>query len=252
MADTIVWLAAYPKTGSTWVRTIIQQMIAPDTRAKEAIASFEQEYPEGLASYPVMSTDAKIIRTHCHPEHKAFRAVQEQRSDRVAGVITVQRHPLDVLLSQLNYAFTRERHGSFKNNELKRAEDIIADDEIDHYIDAFIASGGCPEYSKRCLSYPDFYKAWRDFAPGASHLHLRYEDMVEDQEAAIAQIARFLHIDDIDPAELRDRVEQRTQLNGKFFWRKRAYNFRDLLPEDSIRRFERGFEGPLRELGYAS
>jgi hypothetical protein len=34
-------------------------------------------------------------------------------------------------------------------------------------------------------------------------------------------------------------------------WRKQPFNFRQMLPEQSIRRFEEGFATPLHELGYA-
>ena len=121
MSDKIVWLAAYPKTGSTWLRTIIQQLLAPGVRGKEAIPSLDRDYPQEAPTYAVMNTEAKMLRTHCQPEHKVFQRMIKQRpDDEVIGVMTIQRHPLDVLLSQLNYSFVLGRKQSFKGEELKK------------------------------------------------------------------------------------------------------------------------------------
>lgn len=253
MSDKIVWLAAYPKTGSTWLRTIIQQLLAPGVRGKEAIPSLDRDYPQEAPTYAVMNTEAKMLRTHCQPEHKVFQRMIKQRpDDEVIGVMTIQRHPLDVLLSQLNYSFVLGRKQSFKGEELKKVEDIVADGEIDHYIDAFIEAGGCPEHVKRCGSYPTFYEKWHGQDPEAPHLHLRYEEMVSDPVAGVAAIQTFLGLPVTDPSELAAKVDDRTQVNGRFFWRKKAYNHRELLPKQSIRRFEEGFADELTQLGYAS
>jgi hypothetical protein len=250
VSDKIVWLAAYPKTGSTWVRAIIQQLLAPDVRPKEAIPSFDRDYPSDAPTYSIMGTQAKLLRTHCHPDHGVFRTLLEQRSDEIVGVITIQRHPLDVLLSQLNYSFILDRESSFKNNLLKRVEDIIADGEIDHYIDAFVDANGCPEHTGRCRSYLDFYQQWQNLAPSAPHLHLRYEDMVKSPIEGINALSGFLGLSGIAAGDVVKRVEELTQVNGKFFWRKKAYNYRGLLTEPSISHFEDAYSGNLEALGY--
>lgn len=252
MSDKIIWLAAYPKTGSTWVRTILHQLIAPDARAKDAIPSFDSEYPEDSSTYPLMGTDAKLLRTHCHPDHKVFRAMEEQRpDDEMLGVITIKRHPLDVLLSQLNYSLVLDRAKSFKDGVPKKVEDIIADGEIEYYVDSFIAANGCPEHAKRCQSYPGFYEKWNSIAPTARRLQLRYEDMVSDPVGGVSAVSRFLGLPEIDPAEIVSSVEKLTQKNGRFFWKKRAYNHRELLPKPAIDRFERAYAEQLQSLGYS-
>ena len=251
MRDKVLWLAAYPKTGSTWIRAIFRQLLAPSARSKDAIPSLDREYPETAPIYPVMGTDARILRTHCHPDHPLFDQLTADRADdEIIGVLTIQRHPLDVLLSQLNYSFILERERSFKDGTLKSVQDIVADGEIDHYIDAFIKADGCPEHVKRCGSYPEFYSKWQAFAPNAPHLHLIYEEMVREPATGVASILKFLGRDVTDASELAAKVENRTRLNGKFFWRKKAYNFREILPEASIRRFEEGYSKTLRALGY--
>jgi hypothetical protein len=252
LSDKIVWVAAYPKTGSTWLRAIIQQILAPGDRAKDAIPSLHKVYPAEAPIYPIMGTEAKLLRTHSHPHQKFYLRAMENRSDEIIGIITIQRHPLDVLLSQLNYSFVMGDERSFKNGALKKAEQIISDGEIDHYIDAFIEAGGCPEHVERCGTYVGFFEKWREYSPNASRLHLRYEEMVEDPKAGMREIQSFLQLPDVRIDEVAAKIEDRTQVDGKFYWRKRAFNYRDLLPTDSIRRFEEGFSDELTELGYES
>lgn len=219
--------------------------------AADAIVSFQNDYPIDAPEHQVMSTSAKILRTHTHPRHKVFQALHKQWPHRPVGIITIQRHPLDVLLSQINYAFILGRQASFKNGIVKRAEEVIADGEIDHYIDAFIESDGCPEFARRCVSYGGFYDEWWKLASRTEHLHLRYEEMVENREAAVDRIVRFLQLEGVDAHRVISTVEERTRANGKFYWRKRAYGFRELLPPKSVLRFEHGFARTLRQLDYA-
>jgi hypothetical protein len=251
LSDKIIWLAAYPKTGSTWVRTIMHQLLAPDSRAKDAIPSFDREYPADAPTHPLMGTEAKVLRTHCHPDHKVFRAMQEERTeDQVVGVVTIKRHPLDVLLSQLNYSLLLDRAKFFKDGLPKKVEDIIAAGEIGYYIDAFVQANGCPEHVKRCQSYPGFYAKWRTMAPKAPHLQLRYEDMVSDPIGGVDSLIKFFRLPEVDTPKIVEDVEKLTQKNGKFFWRKRAYNYRALLPKSAIERFENAYSDRLESLGY--
>ena len=41
-----------------------------------------------------------------------------------------------------------------------------------------------------------------------------------------------------------------TKLNGKFFWKQKVGNYRDLIPSDLIDRFRYLFDKPLVDLGY--
>lgn len=252
LSDKVVWVAAYPKSGSNWVRLIIHELMRSKARDVEAIWSFQNHYPADAPTYDVMGTRAKVLRTHCHPEHAVFRSLHHEPLRETLGIITIQRHPLDVLLSQLNYAFFLGRRNSFMDGTLKKAEEIIANGEIDAYIDRFLECGGCPEYLRRCRSYPSFYKAWREHEVGTPHLHLRYEEMVQEPLVGIKAVASFLGLAAENVQKVADEVENRSQLDGKFFWRKRAYNYRELLSQRSIQRFEESFADDLRELGYDS
>lgn len=252
MPDNLIWFAAYPKTGSTWVRHILRQLLAPGLPGGKAVPSFHKTYPDDAPEFRVRGRQAKILRTHTHPEHKLFRRLEEEQCPHVLGIMTICRHPLDVMLSQLNYAATLDDARFFKDQQIKPVEAIIADGEIAFYIDAFIEAGGAPAFKARCISIESFYRAWWAKAAAGPALHLRYEDMIVDRPAAVQQVAGFLNVEGIDPEAIVERIEKASQINGQFYWRKTAYNFRQLLEPNDIARFESGFADTLAALGYAS
>lgn len=244
--DNVIWLASYPKSGNTWIRTILQEMIAPGVSATAAIPSLIKKFPEDAPSYDVLGTHSKIVKTHCHTQHKRLRG----KSANTVGVITIRRHPLDVLLSYLNFSYVKKKSGNFRNENVKTVEQIVRDGEIDYYIDEFIELDGCKEYNKVCRSWTDYYPAWKEMAANVPHLELCYEEMAENPVKGIEEIRSYLQLPQMDVRQLMSAVEQSTSLDGRFFWRKTAYNFRNLIPESSIDRFERRLANTLQRLGY--
>lgn len=245
-----VWIAAYPKTGSTWLKNIIDELMRSEAGEAKAVSSFHRQYPFDALACEVMGTRAKLLRTHSHPDHKMFQRLNRKPWYKAIGIITIRRHPLDVLLSQLNFAFLREMEAAFMHGTPKSAEEIIANGEIDYYIDRFVECGGCPEYLSRCGTYPNYYSAWREFSAGTPHLHLQYEGLVRKPLKGIKAVNSFLGLPSVNELEVARKVEMRSQLDGQFYWRKRAFNHRELLSRKSIERFEEGFFDHLLELGY--
>jgi hypothetical protein len=242
----MIWFASYPKSGNTWVRTIIQEMVAPGLKPTVAIPSLIKEFPDDAPVFDIMGTRAKIIKTHCHTAHKRLRRI----TDNVIGVITIHRHPLDVMLSYINFSYVKKNNDNFKGGILKTVTNIIHDGDLDYYVDEFIALDGCKEYSKICRSWSQYYGDWAAVAGDGSHLELCYEELAEYPVEGVERIRTFLRLPPMDIPELLFRVEQQTSLDGRFFWRKKAYNFQDLIPEASIRRFENHFAESLTRLGY--
>lgn len=230
---------------------MLHNLVAPKSPLEQVIPRFQNEFPSTGRNHRILRTDAKIVRTHSHPQHRAFRTEMTKRPHQAIGLITIKRHPLDVLLSQLNYASTFGRGEYFINGIPKSVEDIIADSEIDYYIDQFIEAGGWPGYVKRSRSYCSLYADWKNYVPHVPQLHLRYEEVAKDPHGTVRKIGKFLGIKLVDTKEIIRRVEKWTRLDGKFFWRKRAYNHRYLLAERAIERFETAYADGLRDLGYS-
>ncbi len=43
---------------------------------------------------------------------------------------------------------------------------------------------------------------------------------------------------------------ENTKINGKFFWKQKAGNYREMLPENLIKKFDRYHGERVRALGY--
>ncbi|HEJ6636302.1 TPA: sulfotransferase domain-containing protein, partial [Legionella pneumophila] len=124
--SNIIWVAAYPKSGSTWLREIINYIISPDMQSMNSIPSFHKQFPEDAPVHNLGNGSARVIRTHFYPGSPRMGGY----TGDCIGAITIYRHPLDILLSAINYAKLKNREDYFKNGKIKAVENIIEDNEI--------------------------------------------------------------------------------------------------------------------------
>jgi hypothetical protein len=107
--------------------------------------------------------------------------------DQTSGFIYVVRDPMDVMMSNLNYARMRENIGN--------------DPEIcarfrEAYIEKFIEQGGDPEWIRYWhVSWIGHVRSWIGNAPGFPNLVLRYEEMLQDPAGQLGRIRDFLKFD---------------------------------------------------------
>lgn len=244
----IILFASYPKTGSTWLRKLIRGMVAPHTSADQAIPSFLKEVPTSAPEYPVMGGVHRIFKTHLHPAHVTMALLKEP----VAAVISIYRHPLDILLSSLNYSYVKGHTKSFLNGEIKAVEQIIADGEMQHYIDEFIENDGYPSYATMSGPFSTYQPSWREFASDIPLFEVCYEEMHANPERTVRDLASFLKLDisAIDIKYMLTRADIATKSDGQFYWSRRAYNFMSRLPEIQSSSFIARYAGPIAALGY--
>lgn len=247
----VIWLASYPKTGSTWLRQILSTALnRDDDRRAETIPSFQKAYPVDPPVYTLLGQRTHLVKTHLHPGEKRMALCP----DRMIGVITIRRHPLDVLLSALNYARVKETGGVFLDGTPKTVEQIIADGEFQHYIDQFHDNDGFPSFSGPCGEMSLYMQRWRDHAAaaGVPYHEICYEDMFADPETEIRRLLDFLGLtpDEAEIQQIYRKADRRTAQNGEFFWKRRAYNFQDLLPDGAIRAFHAKCAPQLAAMDY--
>lgn len=248
MADRIILLASYPKTGSTWLRRLLIEALVTGGNLGEVIPSFVREFPLESPVFTLRGEPCRVVKTHLHPDHDHYRAAAPD----LAGIITIRRHPLDVLLSSLNYAKVRENNDSFIGGVIKSVDDIIADGEMKQYIDQFVAEDGFPWHAAQSDRYSAYQKRWRRRGERIPYYEVCYEDMVADPLTGARALLAFLKLsfgfDDM--RRLLRKVDQRTQQDGKFYWSRRAYNFEALLPRELTEYFYDRYAPVLAYYGY--
>lgn len=217
MVETrIVWVASYPKSGNTWARFLLANMLFGGVTTS---ADIEAMVPDAHRN--------KELRAHYHvggtvflKTHWALQDTMPQRA-LTAAAIHIVRHPLDVLRSHIDYFGLGE-------DDAKRAQ----------FVDAFIASGGAPAWQKRGFgSWISHLHSWYGARKRFPILSMKYEDMKQDPAGAVARIATFFQRD-TDAAEITRIVD------ASSFERMRELEAAEIESgEDGFFQTERGHSG---------
>jgi len=272
MADTITWIASYPRSGNTWVRFLVANCLvdhefdwsrAMNSFAFELYYYVRQMHREGWTAQDVVDTMRRVVKNQPTGERIGDRLFMKTHNawggehplaELGGPAVLIVRDPRDVLLSGLNYA------------RLTRGYD--GDDA--RYARQFIEHGGDPAWIRAGYgTWHEHYRSWtaqRDFP-----VHVvRYEDLKEDPVPTLLGLCEFLGfvvteadarraVDRTDIATMRG-IEHKARSEGTFAGLKEGYNFfntgRSGQSLDAIEaglddRFERAFAQPLADVGYA-
>jgi hypothetical protein len=160
-----VFILSFPKSGNTWTRFLIANLVYPETPADFSNINRLTPDPEALSKREL----ARMPRPRIIKSHQYF-------DPRYQRVIYVVRDPRDVALSQFH--FHRKRR-------------LIADDyPLERFVARFVAGETSP------------YGSWGENVAGwlatrqnrSGFLLLRYEDMMDDAVHELNKVASFLGI----------------------------------------------------------
>lgn len=198
----IIWLASYPKSGNTWIRTFISSIIF----SKDGISNFNNlekipQYPmrrhfhnlienfqnineikkNWIISQDKMNLDNKIkfIKTHhvnCKIGTDSFTNL-----DNTKGVIYIVRDPRNVVTSIKNH---------FSLNTYEDAKKFIFDE---HRWLGFISHKnkiGDNKFPTLISSWSTNYQSWKNMSE--NFLLIKYEDLLMDPDNEFAKIVKFL------------------------------------------------------------
>ncbi|MBB5208571.1 sulfotransferase domain-containing protein [Chiayiivirga flava] len=257
----IVWLASYPKSGNTWLRAFLANLIAdrrdPLPLAELARYCEDEALPEhysALAGRPSAELDfdeitrlrpqvhARIAASHAgtvlvktHNRAASIDGYPLHNPDVGAAAIYIVRNPLDVAVSMTeHFGLT-----------LDEAIDYLGADNAGTLNDALYVSQSLGAWSQHVAS-------WADQA-GPRLLVLRYEDMLEKPGKTLAKAARLVaptadsaRIDramkhasfrELSQLERRDGFAERSAKSTKQFFRVgRANQWREVLSRAQVER----------------
>lgn len=271
----IIWIASYPKSGSTWLRAFLHNYVrdgaAPHdinrlmdlTTGESSAARYRLHDPRPPSRYSI--ADVQRLRPLVHralaeaepglvfvKTHNALlvvEGVQTITRDVTRGAIYILRDPRDVAISY------------------SRHLDRSIDETIAIMADVEAATGGTDEkVYERLSSWSAHVHYWtRRRHPG---LHvMRYEDMLaapmvafgglirylgqEPPEARLARAVRFSEFGELRAQEqAQGFIEQPAQSSGAFFRAGRAGQWREVLSPAQAARIERDHADVMRRFGY--
>jgi len=208
MSDGIYWIASYPKSGNTWMRSFIANLTNEDEGevdinefntgsiasargwAEEElgfdIGALNHDEIDRLRSVVYSQTARRAEQCEYHKIHDAYTFLPDGKplipSDAITGVLYILRNPLDVAIS-----FAHHSHCS---------------------IDQAIKNMGNPDFafgrgSQRqhkqlrqwLLTWSMHVSSWAD-VEGINRMVVRYEDMKLKSCQTFTAITRFLQLPD--------------------------------------------------------
>jgi hypothetical protein len=236
-----VILASYPKSGNTWSRFLIANLLYPEQHPNWGNIDRLIPAPEVMSKRQFeRAPRPRIIRTH------------DAYDPRYKRVINIVRDPRDVALSQHHH---------------HRKRKLIADDHpFESFLPRFLA-GETNDHG----SWKQNVGSWLAARYGDSgFLLLRYEDMLQDTQHELSRICSFLGMEasperlslavaQSSPQEMR-KLEQMqadqcgltkgTRQDLPFVRTAKSGNWKSDMPESSVAAIEAAW-GPLMQwLGY--
>ncbi len=248
--EQVFWLGSYPKSGSTWLRVLLEGLLAEPGQSPYRLSAFHNEYPEDRETVTLFGNPVHVTKTHLYPGHRRMSKCPMESM----GAITIRRHPLDILLSSMNYAGHKGYSAHFIDRKIKSVEDIIADGEFRFYIDSFADEDGYPWFLGLSGYLSCYMQFWREFGTQKPYLEVCYEDLFADPDAGVREIAGFLGLQRNDRAvdDILKRADLKTARDNAFYWKRRSYNFSKMVPPELIDYFNERCRAQLVGLGYPS
>jgi hypothetical protein len=270
----IIWLASYPKSGNTWMRAFLANLLAGGAQPVDINQLTRFSYSEArrdlydrLSDRPVDDLDVDalyqlrqrvhrhiaettqghaIVKTHC--SLSVIGGVETVTPDVTAGAIYITRNPLDVAVSYRDH-FDADMNGVIDAFCSPHHELITDGQQVHQHL------GGWAEH----------VSGWRD-APGLNPLVLKYEDMLRSPTKAFAKVMAYLQIpkdierlkrairfsrfEELQRQETTAGFTERPREGAKFFRGGRAGGWRRTLSSEQVERLLEANRPVMRDLGY--
>jgi len=275
----IIWVASYPKSGNTLLRSILCSLISSDDgvldlKKLNLVPNFSQKrFFEGLTNERIdikeiskywIGAQKRIIKNgkyrllkshnaNCYINNNPFT-----NAEITAGIIYIVRDPRDVTCSaSKHFDLSLEET---KNVLLDRSAQTIARKNIDHEITTFLGS------------WSDNYNSWKSF--NKKVLVMKYEDLVLKKKDSILRIVEFLNLFfplKIDKQKLEnclrttsfkylssmeesggfgESVSSKDEKKIQFFNKGLVDNWKNILSPKISNEIEMNFKNEMTELGY--
>jgi hypothetical protein len=173
LLPTDIFLASYPRSGSTWLRFLLFESLAGESSGFGNVNESIPDVKEHKIGKPLMPNGGRLIKTHevYHPEYRK--------------AVYLVRDPRDVALSEYAYQTALG----------------LVEQPLDDYLRAFLTRGVNP-----FSSWPAHVESWLS-APLAPEqlLLVKFEDLRKDSVAAVSQIIRFFGVTP-DEARIRQAI----------------------------------------------
>jgi aryl sulfotransferase len=196
--QTIGWLASFPRSGNTWLRAMLAQLLASGDGALIEMQKVIPDLHNIFDKEALPSRHTLIVKSH-DPFNLAVHKLKS------LGVIIGQhrpvliiRNPLDVIVSCFDFAVLNEAeaYAGLSSAEFER--------KFGGFVDEFIGRNGRNVYRHSALiDALEHFSSWYAAIRVLGGIAVRYEDIYADPGRELMQVAEYFGI----PASA-DRIER--------------------------------------------
>jgi hypothetical protein len=203
----IVWIVSYPKSGNTWVRFLVCNLVFGVQNSAAALNRLAPDIHE-LPTVPAPPAEPVLVKTHFPVSATLPLAAC------TAGAIYVVRHPADVMLSNFHYS---RRDGS---------QTSAGTAALAQYVDAYLTARGGPRWLELGMgAWDDHVRSWLATRHPFPVLAVRYEDLQRDALGVTRGLCAFLGLH-------RSTEEMSRAAEGASFERLRQIEEQDIQGEN--------------------
>ena len=253
-----VEIASYPKSGNTWMRYLVSNFLKSlgidGVRMPADLHGKPEKLQEVLdrSYYPIPNTEYEV----------SFYKSHVTRNEKVNPdkLIYIYRHPLDVLLSTMNWFYfnrdnitDKKKSDVFKDGLPKSVDEIHSSGEMDFYIERYTRELGYCFFTAMLGEKSNYGEHTRIInEPGV--FSIQYEVLLEERKPAFLNLmSRLLESDFTDHKFDFDAVDEKTKKKkGNFYWKARSGARFDYFAKEKIENFNKEHKELLDRLGYDS
>ncbi|MBO6871998.1 MAG: sulfotransferase domain-containing protein [Balneola sp.] len=245
--DKIYGIYSFPKSGNTWMRHIVSNLIG----CENAYDTVPDVYSDNIWNNPVKINSDNVVFYKSHS--RSILANAHGRAFEHDHIFYIVRNPLDVFLSQLNYVSDNVTSDQNICVPIASVDSVLQAGNLNLFFGAFCVFGTLqPKFADagNWFENAEFWKQKSEANPDRV-TYLRYEDLLENGVEEVAKVAEKIGVE-------RSRVEfayqqsnSQTRPNGKFFWKQKSGNYLEYLPLELVHRFWYLNQDRLKRLGYA-
>ena len=277
----IIWLASYPKSGNTWVRSFLSayyysndgkftfellkkiKQFPSKEFFDQKLLSVDEASENWLIAQKKIKDRKKICFLKTHNVNGAFKGNSFTSSEFTAGAIYITRDPRNVLTSMMNHYSLNESDALKMINSIYR--NLKDENDENNYASySFISS------------WSNNYNSWK-ISKNFNILLIKYEDLENDKYNTFSKIVNFTNNiikkeKNIDENKFKLAIEttnfevlqKKEEYEGfdeavysskerkmkPFFNLGRKNNYKNLLKPETSKVIEGLFEKEMKELGY--
>ena len=276
--EAVIWIASYPKSGNTWVQSVVREAGQPFGFPRKNLDVYkliaDKRLPEVVGGIrpDVSSASTTVLKTH--NLHAPGGKIHARLNLKSAGFVHVRRNPLDLLLSYINFTrlqYEKRQHSKTYQDALfidllgfekaipydqwvgVKLEDIPRPN-LDHALNRFTESGTViPGVRPAFGSWLENALSWLEAGQSLPSVAFRYEDLLKGPEyfLTLTKLFTFSESQILDAVNAVNERQRGLQSSKRIFFNKMSsYYYPNFFSPAAISRFLGRFESELKRLGY--